>query len=155
MWTGRGGGANQRLFHHIDDNAFINKSWRIWGWHRRKGHSFVNLSVLPTLGRTSRPVRWKYSAAEEKSKLPDKSATNFGRIFPVRDWKGPISSTLLLPLLFPNKWFDHERSLTWIFFYLSLILVKLFQKLPFYKGYFFFSAANLIATLVGLSWEEF
>jgi hypothetical protein len=34
----------------------------------------VNLSVLPTLGRTSRPVRWKYSAAEEKSKLPDKSA---------------------------------------------------------------------------------
>ncbi len=37
-----------------------------------KANSFVNLSVLPTLGRTYRPVMRKNSAAEEKSKVgPD------------------------------------------------------------------------------------
>jgi hypothetical protein len=35
-----------------------------------KAHSFVNLSVLPNLGKTFCQVRQKNSAAEEKSTAP-------------------------------------------------------------------------------------
>jgi hypothetical protein len=54
----------------IDDNLLSSQLFAQLEGHEvdnaAKANSFVNLSVLPTLGRTYRPVRRKNSAAEEK-----------------------------------------------------------------------------------------
>ncbi len=56
----------------IDDNLLSNKLFAQLKGHEvdtaAKANSFVNLSVLPTLGRTYRSVMRKNSAAEEKSR---------------------------------------------------------------------------------------
>ncbi len=92
--------------------------------------------TVPTLGRTSRPVRWKYSAAEEKSKRPDKSAAKFWPDFPRKGRKQFCYKGLINQIFY---WF-----VRWYF--CIILLIKLFQKTPFTKGsYSFFQRPNFMA----------